>query len=251
MRKMGEVLLIFVLWVALCYSGRLSAQQPCFQYYDPPTGLALKSVGIHFGTNSLAGIDASISIGKGIDLRPGVSFLDFSVRDYESNFGLSEYYVTIDMDVRQTNFSLLADLNVSQKGGFRIVTGVGYFLKNKISGKVQLRDNFQVNDVSVTPEEIGYARVALSYDSFWSPFFGFGFGKLMAKKRMGFSFDVGGYFKGRPNIEIDGTGILRGNHETGQELTRKLSNIRWLPVVQFRLAYRIWDYDKTLQTEMH
>lgn len=230
---------IYLLCIALLFVsyGQINAQNH-LELTNPEAAKPAKSIGLNFGTKGLVGIDLGLALNSRFGFRFGYNYLDFKINGYETNFNRFSYYASIDVEVRQSNIELLAEYSFNE-GKFRIVTGIAYFFDNMLRGKIQLRDYFRLNDVDLTPEEIGYFQVTTDFSSRISPYLGVSFGKLIPEKRIGFTFDIGTYYKAKPLVDIDATNVIRNNDLNEDVLERNITQYRWWPVLSFRLAYKI------------
>ena len=96
-----------------------------------------------------------------------------------------------------------------------------------------------IEDIEVSPEEVGFIKGTIQMGSKLSPYFGLGFGRAVPRKRVGIGLDLGTYYKGRPRVDLEATSLLRNNVNNEQVLEDALSFVRWWPVVSFRLAVKV------------
>ena len=68
------------------------------------------TVGLNVGTKGFIGLDVSKPLSNKFYLRLGYNHMNFSVRNFETNFNLSEYYVSIDLDAKHSNIELLGEI---------------------------------------------------------------------------------------------------------------------------------------------
>lgn len=234
-RNIKALGLIFVILFVSC---KLTEAQETRAFSYPKAAKPEKSLALNTGTKGIVGVDLGLAINSNFGLRIGFNYLDFKISDYETNFNRFSTYANIDLTVKQSNLEFLAEYAFND-GKFRIVTGFAYFFDNMLRGKVQLRDYFTLNDIDLTPEEIGYFQLTTDFSSRISPYFGIAFGKLVPDSRVGMSFDLGTYYKAKPLVEIDATNVIRNNDLNEDVLERNITQYRWWPVLSFRLAYKI------------
>lgn len=204
----------------------------------PKVVKAVKSIALNAGTKGILGLDLGLNLNPTFGLRVGVNYFDFSINGYETNLNRFSYYADIDLTLKQSNIELLAEYAIND-GEFRVVTGFAFFFNNMLRGKVQLRDHFTLNDVDLTPEEIGYFQLTADFSSRISPYFGIAFGKLVPSNHLNLSFDIGTYYKSKPLVEIDATNVIRNNDLNEDVIERNITQYRWWPVLSLRLAYKI------------
>jgi|GEM_PF-2204508 len=208
------------------------------------------SIGLNVGTKALAGIDATLAISPKANLKLGYNYFKLAFRDIDINTGKLlngraagmeqfDVFISVDVDINQNNLELLMEQSIFMEK-LRIVFGVGYFFKNTLSGKIQLRDNVPFNEIELTPEEVGFAKGSISFKSPFSPFLGIGIGNAIPKKRVGFSVNIGTFYKGKPQLNVEATNLVRNNGENEKIIEDGLSSYRWWPVLSFRVAYNLF-----------
>ena len=172
------------------------------------------SVGASMGLDGI-GFDLAAPIGQNFALRAGISYLP--KYSYEDNFDLHEDDpdITDNVDAKLTlnvfDVKLLADIYPFRKGSFHFTVGAfigsdkfakatntSMFIKDPAKyGKIGLI----LGDYRVTTDEHGYAHADAVVNSF-KPYLGFGFGRAVPKKHVGFSFDFGLKFWGKPALGV-------------------------------------------------
>lgn len=199
------------------------------------------SLAIFAGSSALLGVEYALPICNNRTwFRTGLSFMDFNIRKWETNFNQYEQYATIDMDVRNTSLNFLLDYLIKPKFNLRVVTGLGLFLMNEVSGSVKLRDPLKINDIYFQPDELGYVYGGLRYNLKFNPYFGIALGRLThPNRRLAFSCDIGTYYKGAPEVFINGTALIRNNDHNAKVLSQNMSGYRWYPILNLRLGYSI------------
>jgi hypothetical protein len=197
------------------------------------------SVGFNFGTKALAGLDVLVKTDRRFGFRFGFNYLDITVRDYatdfnkyskEVNFAGSMYMSSVE---GQGMVSLWND-------NLRLVTGLNFNDRNGFDLSVKLDDSLAVNDVVLSPDELGYVQGYISWKRKVSPYVGVSVGKSIPRKRWNANFDAGIYLKGKPTFRMNATNLLRSNERNEELIEDKLSFVTWYPVLNFRLGYRIF-----------
>lgn len=196
------------------------------------------AIGFNVGTKSVIGVDVAFQTAPNWVVKVGYNYLDWTLRDFSTNLGFLSQYLSIDADVRFSNFEVLLEHRVFNKK-LGLVAGFGYFPVNHYKGKILLRDSVQFSETWWTPEELGAVGGSFSYKSPISPYVGISFGHAIPKKQWGFSFNIGTYYKGRPDIEIIGTNLLDNIKREEEALENAISSYRWMPMLSFRLAYKL------------
>lgn len=224
---------LFIFFFNINVFGQEIASPPTSQ--QPNSSIA---IGLNIGTKSLVGVDVAFQPAPNWILKVGYNYLDWKLRNFETNLGFLSEYLSVDGDVRFSNFEILVEHRIFNKK-LGLVAGVGYFPVNHYKGNVLLRDSLEYNNTLWTPGELGSVGGSFSYRSPFSPYAGISFGHAIPKKQWGFSFNIGAYYKGRPDIEIIGTNLLDNIHRNEEALENGISSYRWMPMLSFRLAYKL------------
>ena len=208
-----------------------------------PTSKTIKkiAIGLNTGTKAFVGLDAAMNINRYFNARLSLNYANF--RFVNDNYTppveeLKDQQFHFEFDYLQSNIELLGEY-MPFGSAFRIVGGFGIFPKNKISMYGIANKSYLYNDVEIDPEEIGGGRGTWTYKSPVSPYLGLAFGRAIPKKKLGFSVELGTYYKGKPDIEIEANGSLRENYRNEPYLERNLSQFKFIPSLSMRLAYKI------------
>lgn len=228
---------LLIALLLLYFTGTSSAQK-WLSAEEKEEHYTAMSIGTSIGTKGLIGVDYTRAINHRLNLRVGFNYMDFKINNFETNFGRFQYWASIDLETKQSSLEVLTEMNI-WKGRVRLVTGAAYVFGNHLSGQIQLRDNTPLNDIELTPEEIGFLRGTITFRSPISPYFGMAFGNAFPKSGLGLSMDLGAYYRGKPLLDLDATNLVRTNTNNEEIVERNISSYRWWPVVSFRLAYKI------------
>lgn len=205
------------------------------------------ALGVGVGTNSLVGADIAVHLLPFLNVRAGYNYFTYENPSLDFDYtglgikGLPEGKVGTAVSLNQSNIALIPELALGKRRNIRLAIGGVYSPNFKMSTTITYKENVVLGDFVVTPEEIGYMRVNYTIKSKISPYFGFGLGKAVPKKRIGVSWDMGAYYRDSPVITIDATGMLTDNKSNEAPLNRNLSSYKWYPVSTLRLAIRLND----------
>jgi hypothetical protein len=236
-------LCLFCLWLSV---GSLYAQNKETEASQEKQSF-IDAISVSTGTNALVGFDLRHRLNDRWTARAGFNHMHFNIRAWETNFNRFAHYASINLDVRQSSFSLLFDYSLGEKGFVKLVSGLGFFIDNRISGSVRLADNFTFNDIDFEPDELGYVYGGVQFKNPVNPYLGIALGRMRADKRLNFGVDIGTFYKGKPYISIAGTNLLRNNEHNSEVLTENFSAYRWYPVLSFRLSYTIHPVKNVIQ----
>ena len=72
------------------------------------------------------------------------------------------------------------------------------------------------------------------------PYLGLGFGRLIPKNRLGFRFELGAQFQGKPKIYADGVDLDKTlDEEVKNDISKIMDYLTVYPVIKFSLRGRI------------
>jgi hypothetical protein len=211
-------------------------------YSQETTSLVKKqtpiSVGLNIGTQSFPGLDFTLSPYKNLNLRIAYGFINYKIRDAESDFGRLPDDLKLDGDVQMSNFSIVLERTI-WKEWIRIAAGFGLFQQNRLAVKVQLSNSQTINDLELSPEEIGYGYGEVEWKNRLNPYLGLGIGRAIPKNKWNFSCDLGFFYKGAPRFDMQATNLLRTNERNEDLIEEKLQFIKWIPNINIRISRRI------------
>lgn len=200
--------------------------------FTPGIGVALKS-----STNGFGG-DVVYNFHKRLSLRLGYERLALN-RDFTFEEESVEY--ATNADFKTGSLSLLLDYylvpHIFVTGG----AGVNLF-HTVFDGKAA--SPYQFGDIQISPEKIGTFNFQIDPSSKISPYLGIGFGRTLGlKKKVGFAFELGGFYQGPPKLTIASTGLLsptsNPDQQHAQRLEKQVNQYTIYPVLKFSLSYRI------------
>lgn len=233
-------------------------------------GLANRlAVGVGVGTEGI-GIDASTCLTKWCSVRFGLNFMpDFSMKtdvdvdyrnlassytDYWSNTLPNEGQMEVKGTLKRTTIDLKADFypfpNASSFficagfsfGGEKLIKVTGH--SDDYAELVQRGEDLgiSIGDYNVPIDENGNVEAGIKVNGF-RPYLGLGFGRLVPKNRLGFRFELGVQFHGKPKVYADGYSedeikdIL--DKETDDDFSDIMDKLTMYPVIKLSLRGRI------------
>ena len=215
---------------AFCLSGLTCL--PAQTESQAALGLALKA-----STNGL-GADAVFHFNPKMGLRLG-----FEKLGLKSNFTFEEQSISYDTDVhlKTGSISLLFDFYPAKH--FFLTAGAGWNLFQTDFDGVAA-SGMQYGDIVIPKEQIGDFDFVVRPSWKVSPYAGIGFGRTLGlDKKVGFAFELGGFYQGLPDISITSTGLLSPTSNPDQKQEEKLesqfSQYSVYPVLKISLSYKI------------
>lgn len=200
--------------------------------FSPGLGLAAKS-----STNGFGG-DAVFNFHKRMSLRLGYERMALA-----TSFNFEEESVEYDANVNYEtgSMSLLFDYYLARH--LFVTAGAGW---NLFHGVVdgEAASAMQYGDIEIPKDKIGNFNFQVDPSMQISPYAGIGFGRTLGlKKRMGFSFEMGGFYQGSPDFTIASTGLLSPTSNPDQDhearLEKQVSQYTIYPVLKLSVSYKI------------
>lgn len=189
-------------------------------------GIAIKG-----GTWGFGG-DLIWSFNPQFNLRLGGTTLPASFKQVEGELDVNHKY-------ELTQLNLLLDYNFSRM--FHITAGVIYAIKNQETATAISNKSVEFGEITVLPERLGTVSSISTWNQL-APYVGIGIGPgLSPNKTVGFCFEIGTFYMGKPTVEMDGSGMLAptANEDNSKVINDNLSELSFYPVMNFSLSFKI------------
>ena len=160
-------------------------------------------LGLNISSNGV-GAQFAYSILKNNDLIARIEGRYFysEIKDREITF--QQTPMLVNGYIKRGSIGLMLDYHPFGNS-FKLTTGFAILL-NEVNNLAKLKDSSVQGGIKISPDEVG--SIIIDYSIKPSPYFGIGFGKSVPKKRVGFSFDIGFYYTGMPNVNYETTKLL-------------------------------------------
>lgn len=218
-------------------------------------------IGVGAGTEGI-GVDVSTCLSKYFGVRAGLNFMpDINIKtdvDIEPNTEnlppLSDEESTLNVkgSLKRTTFDLKFDCYPTggsffvtagfSVGGDKLVQVTGH--SDYIQNNLNLAKNYgiQIGDYNIPFDENGDVNGGLKVNNF-RPYLGLGFGRLIPKNRIGFRFEMGVQFHGKPKVYADGVDtddlLNQLDDEVSDDITKIMNDFKVWPVVKLSFRGRI------------
>lgn len=235
-------------------------------------------VGVGVGTEGI-GIDAAVSLTKWCSARVGLNIMpkvlkineDFEAEDLgtleyngqtidltepiEAEASFSRTYVDVKFDLypfpSHSSFFICAGFSF---GGNKLIKIKGHSDEAKeIIDRIQTVESSdwyqQLPDDEKFGVDIDEYRIPINSNgdvtggmkvSGFRPYLGLGFGRLIPKNRLGFRFELGAQFQGKPKIYADGVDLDKTlDEEVKNDISKIMDYLTVYPVIKFSLRGRI------------
>lgn len=216
------------------------------------------SVGAEVGTMGW-GVDVSMPITPFVDVQAGFCMLPKV--SFNTSLGLNRPYgdygdIPVKGESLMKNGKLLVNvMPIPLLSSFHITAGV-YIGPEEIMGlynketllpiaeyNTQYPDDrigLALGDYLLEPDGNGHVNGKLKVN-LAKPYIGLGFGRGVPKRRIGFKFDIGCVFWGKPTVYCNDNKVLNTDiNGKGDEAMRIITKFKFYPVLNFRLCGRIF-----------
>ncbi|MFY8109652.1 MAG: hypothetical protein ACOVO9_11695 [Bacteroidia bacterium] len=151
-------------------------------------------------------------------------------------YAFSGQDVIIDADIKLGSISAVLEYHPFGNA-FKISAGAAYMLTN-ITATAILKDSTKQGDIMISPTEVGDIQFGVSTNPI-CPYVGIGFGRAVPKNRVGFNFELGGYYIQKPVLNFKTTGMLEPTSSQEGLLRRNMSGFTWLPNIRMGLIFKL------------
>lgn len=182
------------------------------------------------------GVEYAYNINRSLNIRAG--FLSFALNDFNTDLEISGQSVNVNANLSSQVYDVLLEYQPSSNSAFKLVAGFGYLNNVGVNTLILLNDDIGFGDLTIDNEDIGDIDMTITWSGF-APYMGFGFGRAVPKKRVGFGLEFGTYYAGGPSVEITATDMLENTSEEAAELEENLASYAWVPRVMARLAIKL------------
>lgn len=198
-------------------------------------------VGINTGSNGY-GVSLITKLTPHIVARLGFDGLGVTYKPNDLTFDADYggHDVTVKGNAIKAQFAnskLLFDYYPFPNGIFSVSAGL-FVGKSKIKLEGYASEKFNFEDIVITPDSKGYFDAYIDMGNSIKPYFGLGLGRTLAKKRVGFKFDLGAIYQGHYNLKSDY--MTSESTSSNNALTDQIpkSILDFWPVINFSLSYR-------------
>ena len=158
---------------------------------------------------------------------------DFEKEDLEIKDDVVDLLATIESSIIDLGIEYLPFKNSS----FKLTTGLGILSKVNANALITYTEDVKYGDITITKENIGEINADITWSGV-APYLGFGFGRAIPKKKIGFGVEFGTYFTSSPDVELTATNLLSPTSNQKENLKEALDTFKFIPRIQIRLAYK-------------
>lgn len=222
--------------VLLCFTLSTKAQESSNAIQETtPTGFF---IGGHASTGGW-GFNARYAFNHWFSLKTGYETLNFS---YGFDFDENDIEYDADLDFKAGGILALAEFSYAKN--LYISAGV---LFNQFKPEVRgyAVSDLEYGDIIIPAEDIGDFIITAKPGLVVSPYAGAGYQAFWGKNDgVVFNFEIGAYYQGPPEIEIEASGLLAPTADEifnqAEYLEYQFDAYKIYPVVKFNLAFKLF-----------
>lgn len=166
------------------------------------------------------------------------------VNAFQYEFDGEESEIEYDFDVELLNFAALLDWFPFGGSGFRLTGGV-IVNENSLDAEAKSSSTFTIGDTTFNAAQVGTLTGNVDFNPA-GPYLGIGWGNPFGKnKRWSFALDLGVFYQGEPDVNLNTTGLLSSNAAFQADLAREEQNLedelaifKFYPVLAVGITYR-------------
>ena len=241
---------LFYFLIAFGITSQLTAQSiPSSQ--EPPIlrehQYGKNSISIQFGTMGFGGeIAQALKLDNSLNLRIGVSYFDVSMfvtPPITISLGDDASDIDVTPKVKSILIDALVDYHPFKNRSFKLVGGLAYGTgDSEVLAEPTIKTGtFKfASDFEMDAEDFGKANLKVTGNAI-RPYVGFGFGRAIPKRRIGFGFELGTYYSGSPKLALDRSGVVETLITDANILSiqNNVKNYSFIPKLSFAIRVRI------------
>lgn len=229
MKKINSLLILSLLMVHVTFAQNAQSVKP--ENSSEPGRFGL---GINLSTNGVGGqLAAKLSKNGRLAGRLEGRYLTTSMNNFETE--VSGRKLVANATLTLGSVGAMFDYHPFGNA-FKITAGYALLL-NDVSAVAVTKDSTKYGEISIPPGELGDINFGLTVKP--SPYIGLGFGRAIPKKRFGFTFEIGAYYTGSPEISFVSTGMLEPTSANEAVLKENFSGLTWWPVMNLGFNFRL------------
>lgn len=198
-----------------------------------------------------------IMLRGGVEIMPSVTFdTDVDIEMDISGYGSYDSSVNLEGDTKRTQGYLIANIYPFKRSSFFLAAGAYLGGAKVVGAKGQTDDDYLlellrqypsagggvvIGDYTLPIERDGSVSGSIDVKKF-RPYFGWGFGRSVPYRRVGFSFEMGVQLHGTPQVKDKNGSIndLISGSEADDDFSEIVDKLTIYPVIKFRLTGRIF-----------
>jgi hypothetical protein len=185
-------------------------------------------IGINIG-NLGFGVEARQPLSPSFDLRFGIAGIAYKT-DFE--------YDDVDYDITQTTAVPEVKLDWRpMQGTFRLTLGLAFYNQVSELELTPTSGTYDIGNTNYTAAQVGTLNGKVSHHV-GAPYFGVGWDFLPQGKNLGFTIDVGAYYRNEPEVSLTSTGTVTANDLAIEAQNIKDDTLTFVPTVKLGMLFR-------------
>lgn len=149
-------------------------------------------------------------------------------------------YLTVDPDFMIGLAQAGLNWHPFRRGSFFLAAGLAYTWHPHLRAVATADGKLDLGGLELTPEDVGVIDLQVR----WRPvigYVGWGFGRVVPRRRVGVGFEMGVFYLGRPRVNLQYEGFLETTTLAEQVpvIEHNLRNYRYLPTLNLRVSYKL------------
>ncbi len=202
---------------------------------DKGIGLALKGSTMGYGGDLVFKFHNKMSVRIGYD--------QLKLGPYDYDFEEADISFTANINGETGSITALYDYYIAKSLFISAGAGINNF---KVDAVGQASEDFPWGDITIPKEKIGDFNVSIEPGLKVSPYLGIGFGKTLSSRTVGLAFEIGCYYMGGPQFNLESTGMIAptSDPQNGQKelYERQTSQYYLYPVVKLSLSFKTFSF---------
>lgn len=189
------------------------------------------------GSSNGPGIQVATNLGakKKAFLTAYYTYFPLTLPEVETSLGSSEFLGSASGRLGGAGLNL--ELHPFGNA-FKFVFGAAY-LQTELSISARTGDTLSPGDIKVTPEEFGAIESTIATNRI-APYLAIGFSRAVPRKRrIGFGFEIGAFYVGKPDFSFTASGMLEPSSENEDVLRENVNTYQFLPSIKFNLNIKL------------
>jgi hypothetical protein len=169
------------------------------------------------------GPEVTVELASVLNLRGGASYLPLHRR------GLLQNTVNVRYDVQARLAAVHLFLDWHPFGNAFRMSGGAVYNRSQAQLRASPAENVTMNGRSFSPDQLGHVSGSASFSNAIHPYLGIGLGNAVQGSRIDVFADAGAMYVGRPHVEMDGEGFIKGTANHASALNEGFRSFRILP----------------------
>lgn len=166
-------------------------------------------------------------------LRVGGTFFGFGFdRD---GIDVSDRKVDFETKFNFNKIDLLFDYTPFKESSFKLVAGLAYLYNGKFTADIIPAEGAY----GLTKDQLGTVKAGADWSGI-APYIATGFGRAVPKNNVGFGFELGGYFIGKPEATYVSNGLTAAvEEEEKKDFEDMVSKFKFMPSLMFHFTVKL------------